>query len=119
MKDPRPTPIYRKDYRPPHYWIDTVDLQVRLHEDHAEVEATLELRRNPDDTGAAPLTLHGEKLDLRGVWLDGEALPAAAYRVDEHTLTIHEVTDTHVVLDANHPLAGKDLTFAVELVAIG
>lgn len=35
------------------------------------------------------------------------------------TLTIHEVTDTHVVLDANHPLAGKDLTFAVELVAIG
>lgn len=35
------------------------------------------------------------------------------------TLTIHEVTDEHVVLDANHPLAGKDLIFDVELVAIG
>jgi len=35
------------------------------------------------------------------------------------TLTIFEITETHVVLDANHPLAGKDLTFAVELVAIG
>ncbi|MDQ2091628.1 FKBP-type peptidyl-prolyl cis-trans isomerase [Marimonas arenosa] len=35
------------------------------------------------------------------------------------TLTIFEVTDSHVVLDANHPLAGKDLTFAVELVSIG
>lgn len=35
------------------------------------------------------------------------------------TLSIHEVTDTHVVLDANHPLAGKDLTFDIELVSLG
>jgi peptidylprolyl isomerase len=35
------------------------------------------------------------------------------------TLTIIEITDSHVVLDANHPLAGKDLTFDVELVSIG
>lgn len=35
------------------------------------------------------------------------------------TLTIIEITDAHVVLDANHPLAGKDLTFDVELVSIG
>jgi peptidylprolyl isomerase len=34
------------------------------------------------------------------------------------TLTIFEVTETHVVLDANHPLAGQDLTFDVELVEI-
>ncbi|MFN4101460.1 MAG: peptidylprolyl isomerase [Pararhodobacter sp.] len=30
-----------------------------------------------------------------------------------------EATDEHVVLDANHPLAGEDLTFAVEVVAVG
>lgn len=29
------------------------------------------------------------------------------------------VTDATVTLDANHPLAGKDLTFAVELVSVG
>lgn len=32
---------------------------------------------------------------------------------------VAEVTDTTVTLDANHPLAGKDLTFAVELVSVG
>lgn len=39
---------------------------------------------------------------------DGQALP----------VVIAEVNDDHIVLDANHPLAGKDLTFEIELVEI-
>ncbi len=31
---------------------------------------------------------------------------------------ITDLTDTHVTLDANHPLAGRDLTFELELVSI-
>ncbi len=34
-------------------------------------------------------------------------------------LTVVEFDDDTVTMDANHPLAGKDLTFELELVAIG
>ena len=34
-------------------------------------------------------------------------------------VTVVEITDEAVTLDANHHLAGKDLTFALELVSIG
>lgn len=34
-------------------------------------------------------------------------------------VTVAEVTDTTVTLDANHPLAGKELTFAFEVVSVG
>ena len=32
--------------------------------------------------------------------------------------TVTEVTDEKVVIDANHPLAGKDLTFEIELLEL-
>ncbi len=34
-------------------------------------------------------------------------------------VSVTGVSDESITLDANHPLAGKDLTFDVELVAIG
>ncbi|XHR28178.1 MAG: peptidylprolyl isomerase [Chthoniobacteraceae bacterium] len=32
--------------------------------------------------------------------------------------TVKQITDTHVVLDGNHPLAGEDLSFDVEVIDI-
>ena len=34
-------------------------------------------------------------------------------------VVVTEITDSHTTLDANPPLAGKDLIFEIELVAIG
>ncbi len=33
-------------------------------------------------------------------------------------VTVADVTETEVTLDANHPLAGQDLNFAIEIVGI-
>lgn len=44
------------------------------------------------------------------VQADGQHGPA--------TLTVVELTDTGVVLDANHPLAGKTLVFDVEVIEV-
>ena len=33
-------------------------------------------------------------------------------------VTVTEITDSTVTLDANHPLAGEDLIFEVQLVAV-
>ncbi|MDA8100876.1 MAG: FKBP-type peptidyl-prolyl cis-trans isomerase [Nitrospiraceae bacterium] len=33
-------------------------------------------------------------------------------------VTVTDVTDTTIIVDANHPLAGKDLTFDIELVSV-
>lgn len=33
-------------------------------------------------------------------------------------VTVTDITDTQIELDANHPLAGKDLTFDIQLVEI-
>lgn len=48
----------------------------------------------------------------------GMALAMQISEDQQIPVTIVEVTDTHVTLDANHPLAGEKLFFEIELVEI-
>ena len=48
----------------------------------------------------------------------GEALQLQQPDGEMITVIISEVSDESVTLDANHPLAGEDLTFDLELAAI-
>lgn len=70
-------------------------------------EELLEAWRYPN--GKQVPGFNPKKGDLMEVALvDGNCVP----------VTLTEVTDTTITFDANHPLAGKDLTFDIALVSI-
>ncbi len=85
----KPKAVLRRDYRPPDYRIDAVELWFDLHDDRALVRARLEVRREASLQGdAPPLVLDGEGLTLRRIAIDGEGLPASRYLVGEESLVI-------------------------------
>jgi aminopeptidase N len=98
MSAEKPQAIHRLDYRPPDFWIDTVDLEFELGEEHTLVRARLSLRRNADFTGdPPPLVLVGEAMELLDVSVDGEALAASGYQVSDETLTVDHVPDRFIL----------------------
>ena len=67
-----------------------------------EMVAVIERSEIPADINPEP----GQQMEV--ILQDGTAMP----------VLVTEVTDTTVTLDANHPLAGQDLTFDITLVEI-
>lgn len=49
---------------------------------------------------------------------EGKQVRVANQAGQTFIVTITEISDGHVTLDANHPLAGKDLTFNITLLEI-
>ncbi len=50
---------------------------------------------------------------------EGETLQVQTGEGQVANVVVHEVKPESIVLDANHPLAGKDLVFEIELVKVG
>jgi len=87
MREPQPKAIHLKDYAPPAFRVDSVDLDVDLRDDHARVRAKLQVRRN---AGSGPLVLDGEELELISVSLDGKR---PQYEVAAQKLVVRDVPD--------------------------
>src|SRR5512139_631097 len=87
MRAAPPNKIYLKDYTPPAWLVDTVDLHVAIHQGHAEVRARLACRRNPQGADGA-LVLNGEGLALQAIALDGAALDSSRYALTDGSLVI-------------------------------
>jgi aminopeptidase N len=105
-----PREVRLADYAPPAWLVDTVDLTFILDESATKVTARLTVRRNPATTDrGAPLRLDGERLTLRGLVCNGEALGANRYRLDDTALTIADAPDP-CVLTIETEIAPKDNT---------
>jgi aminopeptidase N len=89
-----PQAIYLKDYRPPPFLIDQVELEFILGEAETRVVSNLTLRRNPaSEEQPTCLELQGEELKLLTLAIDGRELDNSEYRVDEEGLRIEQVPE--------------------------
>jgi aminopeptidase N len=94
MKTETPQTVYLKDYTPPPFLIDTVDLDVDFQPASAIVTTVMTLRRNPKAALAnAPLVLDGEELETLSVAINGEALLPHQYALAENTLTLSNLPE--------------------------
>ncbi|MEK7437234.1 MAG: aminopeptidase N [Pseudomonadota bacterium] len=94
MREPAPKTIYLKDYTPPAFLISSIDLDVDIREDHAQVRALLEISRNPQCADAgAPLLLDGDEIELLSVALDDRALAPEEYALAPESLAIVNVPE--------------------------
>ena len=97
MRTDTPQTIYRKDYTPPSYLVDTVELGFDLDPARTVVANRLTLRRNPGSSQRS-IELHGEEIELVALRLNGKALGKGDYRLANNLLVIPEAPD-EVTLD--------------------
>ena len=100
-----PQPIQLKDYTPPAFLVDKVDLTFELESTYARVSSRLVLHRNPAAAVGAPLVLHGRELELESIKVDGEALDASRYTIAGEEMTVLGVADNAIVeiVTISHP----------------
>jgi aminopeptidase N len=89
MNETARQPKLLKDYAPPPYLIEEVELDFKLAPRAARVASKLRIRPNPKvATGGRPLKLDGEGLALESVTLDGKRLSPSDYELKDGSLTI-------------------------------
>jgi aminopeptidase N len=93
------------DYTPPAFLVEAVSLQFDLDPAATRVRARLAVNRQ----APGPLVLDGRKMTLVSVALDGEALGANRFTLDDKSLTIADVPD-HFTLETEVEIAPDENT---------
>ena len=106
MREPQPKTIYLKDYTPPAFRVERVDLDIDIRDDHALVRARLDIKR----VSAGNLVLDGDELELVSLSIDGRS---ARHEVTPERLTVYDVPErftletlTRIVPQKNTKLEG-------------
>ncbi len=77
--------IYLKDYTPPVFGVESVDLNIEIYEEKTYVTSTLVVRREHE----GDLVLFGRKLELVDITLNSQPLSKSDYQLDAESLLIH------------------------------
>lgn len=87
MKKPEIT--YLKNYQPPLFLVDSIDLTIDIFEDITTVHSQLKVRKSPEmPSSSNDFVLNGENVELVSIIRDGSKLEADAYQITEETLTV-------------------------------
>jgi aminopeptidase N len=87
MRTDTPQAIYRQDYTPPSYLVDTVELGFDLDPARTIVANRMTMRRNPD-SAQREIELYGEDIELVALRLNGKTLGKRDYRIEGNLLRI-------------------------------
>ncbi len=95
---------YRKDYKPPNYWVEQVDLAFIIEAERTTVKSKLRLYRNSHSNNQ--LSLDGIDLELKKILINGQSLSSNSFEVNEKQLHLHDLPDmfelqTEVVIYPN------------------
>ena len=97
MKYHNPKTIYLKDYKPPKYLVDKIDLNIELYEGFSIVKSIMKFRKNPiSNENSEELILNGEKLKLKSIFLDDKELNKNKYDVNNSEIIIHKVPEEFI-----------------------
>ena len=99
--------VYLKDYQKPSFLVDSINLDIQVHTDRTDVNATLVMKRQT----AGDLVLLGRDLELKSITLNGKPLTEAEYTLDAEQLVITDapnevILETAVVI---HPESNTQL----------
>ncbi|TFZ07484.1 aminopeptidase N [Ramlibacter henchirensis] len=89
MREGQSAVIYRADYQPPPFWIDTVELCFDLDPAKTRVLNRMKLRRNPD-VPQQPLKLDGDELNLARVMVNGQG---TSFRMEGSRLVLENLPE--------------------------
>ncbi|MDA3501235.1 aminopeptidase N [Acinetobacter sp. AOR34_HL] len=99
--------IYLKDYQKPSFFVESINLDIQVYDDHTIVDSTLVMKRQ----AAGALILLGRDLELKSIQLNGELLTADQYELDTEQLKITDapnevIIQTQVII---HPESNTQL----------
>ena len=111
MRTETPPPVRLSEYRPFPFRIEQVRLLFRLEPTDTHVVSELSIRRTGD--ADAPLRLDGEKLTLKAIRINGQALSDQDYAIESEGLVVFRPGDvftleieTEISPEANTELSG-------------